>query len=91
MYEYPSIISKSMYENLYIYLKIVITGKLKEEKEMSFTTKLIIFMAGIAVLAGVASMIVEAAIYISTGAILAILIILAYKIYAFLFHGKANK
>lgn len=58
---------------------------------MSFTTKIIIFLVGIAALAEVGSMIIEPAKYISTAAILAILVVLGYKLYAFLFHNKPSK
>jgi len=57
---------------------------------MSFTTKIIIFLIGIAVLAGVATMIIEPAKYISTAAILAILVVLGYKLYVVLFKNKTE-
>ena len=58
---------------------------------MGFTTKIIIFLVGIAVLAGIGSMIIEPAKYISTCAILAILVVLGYKLFVALFHDKQRK
>jgi len=57
---------------------------------MSFTTRIIIFLIGIAVLSGVATMIIEPAKYISTAAILAILVVLGYKLYVVLFKNKTE-
>lgn len=57
-------------------------------KNLSFTTRLIIFMIGIGLLGGVASVVVDWAFYISIGAFLGVLCTLGYKLYIVLFSGK---
>lgn len=57
---------------------------------MSFTTRLIIFLIGVAILAGIASVIIEFAKYISIAAILMILVVLVCKLFVFLFVGKSD-
>lgn len=57
-------------------------------KGMSFTTRIIIFLLGIAVLGWIAHYIIEAAIYISIISVLGVLGVLGYKLFVVLFSGK---
>ena len=57
-------------------------------KKLSFTTRIIIFMIGIGVLGGFASVVVDWALYISIGAFLGVLCMLGYKLYIALFSEK---
>ena len=57
-------------------------------KNMSFTTRVIIFLLGIAVLGWIGHYIIDAAIYISIVSILGVLGVLGYKMFMFLFANK---
>ena len=65
-----------------------IIGRRKNMKSMSFTTRIIIFLLGIAVLAWIAHYIIKAAIYISIVSVLGVLGVLGYKLFIVLFSGK---
>lgn len=54
-------------------------------KKISLTTRIIIFLLGIAVLGWIGSYIIDMAIYISIAAILGVLGVLGYKLFAVLF------
>ncbi len=55
---------------------------------MSFTTRVVIFLLGIAVLGWIAHYIVDAAIYISIVSVLGVLCVLGYKLFKMLFSNK---
>ena len=57
-------------------------------KNLSFTTRLIIFMIGIGILGGIASVVIDWAFYISIAAFLGVLCMLGYKLYVVLFSNK---
>lgn len=57
-------------------------------KNLSFTTKIIIFLLGIAVLGWIAHYIVDVAIYISIVSVLGVLCVLGYKLFMMLFSNK---
>lgn len=57
-------------------------------KDMSFTTRIIIFLLGIAVLGWIGSYIIDATIYISIISVLGVLGVLGYKLFVALFSSK---
>ena len=57
-------------------------------KNISFTTRVIIFLLGIAVLGWIGHYIIDAAIYISIVSILGVLGVLGYKLFMILFANK---
>ena len=57
-------------------------------KNMSLTTRVIIFLLGIAVLGWIAHYIIDVAIYISIVSVLGVLGVLGYKLFVFLFSFK---
>lgn len=60
----------------------------KKMKKISFTTRVIIFLLGIAILGWIGSYIIDAAIYISVASILGVLVVVGYKLYTVLFSSK---
>lgn len=57
-------------------------------KKISFTTRVIIFLLGVAALGWIGSYIIDAAIYISVASILGVLVVVGYKLYTALFSSK---
>lgn len=57
-------------------------------KNLSFTTKIVIFLLGVAVLGWITHCIVEIAIYISIVSVLGVLGVLGYKLFVALFSNK---
>ena len=61
---------------------------MEEMGNMSFTTRVVIFLLGIAVLGWISHYIIDVAIYISIGSVLGVLAVLGYKLFMVLFSNK---